>query len=390
MNVPGRVKRAAARRWTQGGAAALSERCRYSETMVPTGRDSSKTGKAPATAMLFDFLLALLGIGVLILGGELLVRGAVTLAASLGLSPLVIGLTVVAGGTSAPELVVSVMAAAKGNPGICAGNVVGSNIFNVLLILGVAAVVCPLRTTATFVRREIPIMVAVSILLFVLAINGELSRFEGAVLLVVFFAYNVLAIKLARRESAVIKPQVDQVTANRRDRSLPVSATLVVLGLAGLGGGSELFLRGSVAIAKSLHVSEEMIGLTLVAFGTSLPELVASAVAAMRKQPDICLGNVIGSNVFNVALILGVSGVVKPLPFSAELVHVHLPIMVGTSILIWPLVRSGLTLSRREGAILLMLFAAYLGWTIASRSSAGDGASVGVHQLSNIRFAAAT
>lgn len=340
--------------------------------------------------MLFDFLLALLGIGVLILGGELLVRGAVTLAASLGLSPLVIGLTVVAGGTSAPELVVSVMAAAKGNPGICAGNVVGSNIFNVLLILGVAAVVCPLRTTATFVRREIPIMVAVSILLFVLAINGELSRFEGAVLLVVFFAYNVLAIKLARRESAVIKPQVDQVTANRRDRSLPVSATLVVLGLAGLGGGSELFLRGSVAIAKSLHVSEEMIGLTLVAFGTSLPELVASAVAAMRKQPDICLGNVIGSNVFNVALILGVSGVVKPLPFSAELVHVHLPIMVGTSILIWPLVRSGLTLSRREGAILLMLFAAYLGWTIASRSSAGDGASVGVHQLSNIRFAAAT
>lgn len=340
--------------------------------------------------MLFDFLLALLGIGVLILGGELLVRGAVTLAASLGLSPLVIGLTVVAGGTSAPELVVSVMAAAKGNPGICAGNVVGSNIFNILLILGAAAMVCPLRTTVTFVRREIPIMIAVSLLLFVLTMDSELSRIEGAVLLVVFFAYNVLAITLARREIAVMEPQLEQVTAPRRGRSLTVSATLVILGLAGLGGGSELFLRGSVAIAKSLHVSEEMIGLTLVAFGTSLPELVASVVAAMRKQPDICLGNVIGSNVFNVALILGVSGVVKPLPFSAELVHVHLPIMVGASILIWPLVSSGLTLSRREGAFLLILFAAYLGWTIASRSDSGDAVSVGAHQLSNIRFAAAT
>ncbi len=314
--------------------------------------------------MVLYVIQVVVGIGVLILGGECLVRGSASLAKAWGLSPLVIGMTIVAGGTSAPELVVSVMAAAKGNPDICAGNVIGSNIFNMLLILGTAAVICPLQTTATFIRREVPIMIGVMLILTVLVFNGSVSKVEGAILVAVFVIYNAYVIRAARRDAAILEPQLEAIHHAPRRRSVKLSVGITCLGLLGLGGGSELFLRGSIAIAEHFGVSQVMIGLTLVAFGTSLPEWVTSAVAAIRKQPDICLGNIVGSNIFNATAILGLSALVQPVPFDSSLLEMHVPVMLASSIILWPMVATGLALGRREGAALLVGFTIYFGYTL--------------------------
>ncbi|MFQ5429694.1 MAG: calcium/sodium antiporter [Phycisphaerae bacterium] len=318
--------------------------------------------------MMSHLLMILGGVVVLVGGGELLVRGAAALARALGISAMVVALTVVALGTSAPELVVCAMAALRSNVGICGGNVVGSNILNILLVAGATAAIYPLQSTATFVRREVPIMIGISCLFFVLVWDGELSRIDAGLLLIVLAAYMAFAVQIARREKAQIAESFAEDRLIPRGGSALINLILLGVGLVLLSGGSELFLRGAIGVARGVGVSDEMIGLTLVAFGTSIPELAASLIAAYRKHPDICLGNLVGSNIYNIAAIAGISGVIRPLPFNDEMLHVHLPVMVFAAFLLWPMVAQGLKVSRREGAVLLASYSLYLGWTIYHRA----------------------
>lgn len=316
--------------------------------------------------MALNFVLLIVGAVLLLGGGEILVRGAVGLAHALGVPPMVIGLTVVAYGTSAPELVVSVMATLDGQPDICGGNIVGSNILNILLVLGATALICPIQATAAFVRREVPIMVGVSVLFLVYILDGTLSRIEAGILLVGLIGYTLMAVRIARREKAEIARQYEQEQAPISKRSILVNGVFVVVGLALLTVGSRVFLNGAVGIARHF-MTEAMIGLTLVAFGTSVPELVACLVAAYRKHPDICLGNIIGSCVYNLLAIGGVAGLVIPLSFAPEMVHLHVPVMVGAALLSWPLLAVGVKLGRRDGLVLLAGYAAYMAWAVHSQ-----------------------
>jgi len=314
--------------------------------------------------MWLDILFIPLGTVLLLGGGEVLVRGATSIARGLGVSPMIIGLTVVAYGTSSPELVVSGFAAWQGNPAICGGNIIGSNILNVLLVLGTTALIYPIVTTAGFVRREVPIMVGACGLFWLLVLNGTLDRMEAAIFLLLLFGYTILTIRLARREQRQKDPEFADVQS-RTVASLGLSFLLVFVGLALLGGGSEIFLRGAIGIARHLGISEAMIGLTLVAMGTSFPELAASLVAAWRKHPDICLGNIVGSSIYNVLAIGGVAGLIAPLPIDAELLKLHVPVMVVAAVVLWIIVTHGLRVARWHGALLLAIYAGYMGWVIA-------------------------
>ena len=314
--------------------------------------------------MWINALMVILGGAVLVGGGEMLVRGATALARTLGVSAMIVGLTVVAYGTSAPELAVSVLAAYSEKPGICGGNVVGSNILNVLLVLGVTGVIYPIQAAAGFVKREVPIMVGVSVLFFAMVLNGRLSRFQAGFLVLVLIGYTLLTIRIARREKKKVAAEYEDVQAAAKGRSLALSIVFIAIGLALLAGGSELFLRGAVGVAKSFGISDAIIGLTLVALGTSFPELAACLVAAYRKHPDICLGNIIGSSIYNLLAIAGLAGILAPLPFEPEMVRVHIPVMVGAAVVLWVIVARRFRISRRSGLILLALYAAYMGWTV--------------------------
>jgi len=300
------------------------------------------------------------GLGLLYLGGEGLVRGASNLALRLGLSPLVIGLTVVAFGTSAPELVVSLDAALKGSTDVAIGNVVGSNICNIGLILALSAMIRPLSVEAKIVRVDLPLLLVVSLALLGLLACGELSRLEGGFLVFGLIAFCSLTVYLARH--------AHQGTAVR---VLPGSQTafgsifrcllLIVVGLVLLVYGGDCFVSAAVGLAQSFQVSEAVIGLTIVAVGTSLPELATSLIAALKRESDIAIGNVVGSNLFNILGVLGVSSLVSPLPLGS-VSWMDLFIMCGFSILCLPLVRTGWSLTRAEGALLLVLYVTYLGW----------------------------
>lgn len=315
--------------------------------------------------MAIDLAFLLIGGAILIGGGEILVRGAAALARSLGVSTMIIGLTVVAYGTSAPELAVSVTAAYSGKPAICGGNVVGSNILNVLLVLGATAAVFPLKATAAFIRREIPIMVAVSIAFLVMTLDGVLSRLDAGILIAILLIYTMMMIRIARGEKNHVVREYEEDPALPRTRSALLNIVLVVVGLAMLTGGSDLFLKGAVGIARALGVSDAIIGLTLVALGTSLPELAACLIAAYRNHADICLGNIIGSCIYNIVAIAGISGMLVPLPFESEMVRVHIPVMVGAAAILWPIVHRGGKISRVEGGFLLACYLVYMGWTVS-------------------------
>lgn len=315
--------------------------------------------------MALDLLFLIVGGAILIGGGEILVRGAAALARSLGVSTMIIGLTVVAYGTSAPELAVSVTAAYSGKPAICAGNVVGSNILNILLVLGATAVVFPLKATAAFLRREVPIMAAVSILFMIMAWDGELSRLNAGILILVLVAYTLMMIRTARAEKNHVAREYDENLLPLRPRSAFLNVLLIIVGLAMLTGGSDMFVDGAVGMAKFFGVSDAIIGLTLVALGTSLPELATCLIAARRKHADICLGNIVGSCIYNLVAIAGISGVLVPLPFEAEMVRVHIPVMIGAAVILWPMLLSGGKITRTEGSLLLVFYAAYMAWTIS-------------------------
>jgi len=298
--------------------------------------------------------LVLLGVLLLYLGGELLVRNAALLARALGMSPLVVGLTVVAFGTSAPELAASLAAALKGRPEVAFGNVLGSNAANLGLILAVAALIRPVRAQARFLRRELPFMVAVAGLLLLVAADARVSRLEGAGLLFLLAVY--LLVLLGDREP----PEVEAEFAaeyGRAARYLLLRTALLALGVGLLTLGANALVEGAVTLARALGASERAIGLTVVAVGTSLPELAAALVAALRREGDILLGNVVGSNVFNVLGILGTVAVVRPLVLERGIG----PDLLGVfllSLVAWFFLWTGMRLGRREA---LLLLAFYLG-----------------------------
>jgi cation:H+ antiporter len=296
---------------------------------------------------------------LLFFGAEWLVRGSAELAARLGLTPLVIGLTVVAYGTSMPELIVSTRAAVAGQGDIALGNAIGSNIFNICVILGLSAVVHPMRVKLQLLRLDAPILAGVSLLLLFFLGDMRISRAEAALLCGGIIVYSVMNILLARREtSAEVKLEFAEAMP-KKIGSLWRDLAFVGGGLLVLVLGSRWLVEHSVGLAKMLGVSEAIIGLTVVAAGTSMPELATSIVAAWRKQPDIAIGNVVGSNIYNILCILGVSGLIAPL-HGPGLQQLDLYLMLGTAAVLLPILWTGFVVRRWEGLVLLATYGGYL------------------------------
>ncbi len=310
-----------------------------------------------------QILLFIAGLVFLVVGAEALVRGASRLAAALGISPLVIGLTVVAFGTSSPELAVSVKSSLSGQAGIALGNVIGSNIFNVLFILGLSAMIVPLIVSQQLVRLDVPLMMVLSVLTFLLSLDGRFGRVDGILFVGGLFAYVGFLIAQSRRESAAARADDSARSAGAGTSAVGhvLNGALVVAGLALLVTGSAWLVDGAVAFAAYLGVSELVIGLTIVAAGTSLPEVVTSLIAALRGERDIAVGNVVGSNIFNLMGVLGVAGIVAPggIPVSASVIGFDLPVMIAVAFACLPIFFTGGVISRKEGALLLAYYAAY-------------------------------
>jgi cation:H+ antiporter len=315
----------------------------------------------------------LLGLGALVLGAELLVRGASRLALAFGISPLVVGLTVVAFGTSAPEMAVSVQSAWSGQVDIALGNVVGSNIFNVLFILGLSALIVPLVVHQQVIRQEVPVMIGVSLLLWALAADGGIGRWEGFLLAGLVAGYTVVLIRQSRRESAAVRAKVEAEYAEALDGAgsawrdhWGVQLLLILAGLALLVLGAGWLVEAAEGFARELGVSEMVIGLTIVAAGTSLPEVATSIMAAIRGERDIAVGNVVGSNIFNILAVLGLSASLAPadLAVAPALLAFDLPIMVAVALACLPVFFTGNRIARWEGALFLGLYAAYTAYLI--------------------------
>ncbi len=303
-------------------------------------------------------LLLLAGVGLLYLGGEGLVRGGVGLGRRLGMSPLVIGLTIVSSGTSSPELAASLAAVLAGSPAIAVGNVIGSNIANLSLVLGITALVWPLTGSARFLGRDTAVMLAASLGLFAVVRDDLVSRSEGAVLLGVLIVYVYVLLTRSREEPEVTEEFESALLSSRRGLWLSLAMVLAGTGLLILG--AKLLVTGAVGVAHHLGVSERVVGLSMVAFGTSLPELATSLVAAMRHHTDIVFGNLIGSNIFNILLILGGTAVVQPLTAPWADLRVDLLVMLAIAVLAPILLVSGQRIGRWEGGLLLLGYISYV------------------------------
>lgn len=314
--------------------------------------------------MLLTLFYLLLGLVLLYYGAEGLVRGSSSLALRLGLSPLLVGLTVVAFGTSAPELVVSLKAASMGQGDISVGNVVGSNICNIGLILGLSALIVPIRVASQIVRVDTPIMIAATLLSLWFLHDGELSRAEGIILFALLLGYLVFSIVLAKKKSS-------DVLAGEFSEEVKVTKGGVILDVVFVAGGLVLLVLGArmlvsaaVDIARAAGLSEAVIGLTIVAVGTSLPELATSLVAAVKKEADIAVGNVVGSNIFNILGILGVSATIIPLS-SSGITSIDLGMMMLFALVLWGFAWTGHRINRIEGALLLLAYTGYTVWLVA-------------------------
>lgn len=313
------------------------------------------------TAALLFFIA---GSAFLIVGAEALVRGASRLAAAVGISPLVIGLTVVAYGTSAPEVAVSVGAALAGQADITLGNVVGSNILNVLFILGISAVVAPLAVSQQLVRLDVPLMIGVSSLAFIFSLDGEIGRLDGLLLATGLIAYTVFTVWQSRREAGSVQAAYaeefgdGQFCAGRR---IIVQLALILVGLGALVVGARWLVHGAVALATAVGLSELVIGLTIVAAGTSLPEVATSIVASLRGARDIAVGNVVGSNLFNILAALGLSSLVAPdgIQVSPAATRFDMPVMIAVALACLPIFFTGYVIARWEGGLFLGYYLAY-------------------------------
>jgi len=312
---------------------------------------------------MMNFLFLVLGVGLLTVGGEALIRGALSTARRLDVSPLLSGLVIVGFGTSAPELVVSVDAALNQRPDIAIGNVVGSNIGNILLILGICALITPLAVKPLALRRDAITVVAASILFLLLVGGSALGPADAVIFLMALLAYLVWAYW---SESVHAAPSAELHKAEAEElTTLPKSVawivTTVIIGLLLLITGSQVLLMGAVGIAEHFGVSEAVIGLTLVAVGTSLPELSISVIAALRRHADVAVGNILGSNIFNLLGILGVSALLQPLPVNARILQFDQWVMLGSSLLLLLFLYTGRRLSRLEGGVLLAGYVVYIG-----------------------------
>ena len=313
--------------------------------------------------MVVSWLFVGIGLALLVAGGEALVRGAGGLALLGRVTPAVVGLTVVAAGTSMPELVVSLHAASQGSAGIATGNVVGSNIFNIGAILGLTALLRPLRVQGTTVRLEWPVMLLAAAQLHLLARDGFVDRLEGGFLLAAMVAFTAYVVQAGRSASPTEKDELRQIVTASMGRSgataIALNAGAVLLGVGLLAAGASALVKGAIGIAQGLGAPETVIGLTIVAAGTSTPELVTSLVAAWRGRDDVAVANVIGSNIFNALGIIGATALVSPLPVPREIIARDDWWMIGFSALLFPLLKSGKRVSRAEGGALLLAFTCY-------------------------------
>jgi cation:H+ antiporter len=327
-------------------------------------------GKRRVSVTLAGFAL---GLVLLIIGAEALVRGASRLAAAAGIPPLIVGLTVVAFGTSAPELAVGLKSTLAGQPDIAVGNVVGSNIYNVLLILGLAALVAPLTVSHQLVRLDVPLMIIASGLLWWMGADARIGRLEGALLFAGFVGYSAFLFVESRKQPpkpSAPAPRPVRPPAGRAARRLAVDLVLVAAGLGLLVAGADRLVHSAVAIARSLGLSELIIGLTIVAGGTSLPELAASVVAGLRGERDLAVGNVVGSNLFNILVVAGLTAAVSDqgLPVSAAALRVDIPVMIAVAVACLPVFFTGGRISRLEGGFFLLYCGAYTFYLIVAQS----------------------
>ncbi len=313
----------------------------------------------------------------LIIGGELLVRGASNLAAAFKVPPLIIGLTVVAIGTSAPELAVSVQSCWAGKTDLAVGNVVGSNLSNLLLILGAAAMVAPLAVGNQLFRLDIPVMIAAAGALYALGMDGELSRGEGITLSIAMVLYLAWTVREGKRDAKKLEAELEELTPQDiKLTSVTVikNIFLVLGGLILLVGGADWLVKGCVDLATKWGVSELVIGLTVVAIGTSLPELVISILASLRGKLDLAVGNVVGSNVLNVLAVLGISSTVAPdgVNVDQQSLSFDIPLMLAVSVAAYPVFLTGKAVNRIEGTLMLLFYASYLGWLVYSFAIANE------------------
>ncbi|MFM8683948.1 MAG: calcium/sodium antiporter [Chthoniobacterales bacterium] len=313
--------------------------------------------------MTLTIVILIVGLVLLYFGAEGLVRGSSSLALRLGVGPLLVGLTVVAFGTSTPELVVSLKAAYLGQGDISVGNVVGSNICNIGLILGFSALIIPIKVASQIVRVDTPIMIGVTALALFCLHDGSLSRVEGIVLFVLLVAYVLFSIRLARQQAT--DPLAGEFSEEIKISKWGVwqDIAFIVAGLVMLVFGARFLVEAAIDIAKAFGLSEAVIGLTIVAVGPSLPEFATSLVAALKKEADIAVGNVVGSNIFNVLGILGISSAVTPLS-SAGITDIDLGVMAGFAVVLWIFSRTGFRITRTEGLILLVAYIGYISWLI--------------------------
>ena len=324
---------------------------------------------APLTT---NLIMLIFGIGVLYFGAEWLVRGSARLAASMGVHPIVVGLTVVSMGTSAPELVVSLVAVMQGNPDIAMGNVLGSNLANIGLILGLTALVRPLKVASRVVRREVPLMLLITLSLYPLLWDEGLDRLDGLFLLLLLGSYLFFVFKTGGQETSEVLGEFEEFVREEQgaNRISMNDVGLVVIGCVSLVLGGTAIVRSAVFVATAMGISQLVIGLTAIAVGTSLPELATSLVAAVRQEADIAVGNIIGSNIFNVAAILGITATVRPLAVTASVLTEELPAVLLLSLVVWPVTRSAFKIQRWEGALLLgiyLMLGYWLVWPTAFR-----------------------
>lgn len=317
---------------------------------------------------LLDVGRVVLGLVLLVAGGEALVRGASTLATKLGIAPLIVGLVIVSAATSAPELSVTVSSVIAGDPDLAVGNVVGSNIANILLILGISALILPLIVKRQLVRFDIPVMVGITILLLALALDGEISQLDGVLLFAAAAIHVALSFWFSKRDPE-LAPDIDVPAAPSKLSPAAQSALAVVFVLAGIGLlvlGANFLVEGASNIAASFGVSSLVIGLTVVAIGTSLPELATSIIAVRRGERDIAVGNIVGSNIFNIGVVLGIPAMIFPagIPVAASAVALDLPLALAAAVALVPIAFTGFAIARWEGGLFVALYVAYTAYLV--------------------------
>ncbi|WP_186753926.1 calcium/sodium antiporter [Echinicola salinicaeni] len=303
------------------------------------------------------YFLLIIGFVILLTGGKVLVDGASSIAAKLGLSPSLIGMTIVAFGTSAPELLVSVTAALKGTNDIAIGNVIGSNISNITLVLGITAIIYPILLKSSTLKWDFSFTLISTVLFYLLSLNNIISTIEGLVLFTLLIFVNWFLFKKVDHD---LEEFSDEDAEKVKKEPILKAILLVLAGIIGLYYGSELLVNNSITLAKEYGISERIIGVTIIAIGTSLPELATSVLAAIKKETDIALGNILGSNLQNILSIIGVTSIIKPIEVSELFLNSDFLWMIGFTLLLFPLMRSGYKISRGEGVLLLGAYAVYL------------------------------